>query len=266
MFFAVLPAHVFIYKDVKCDVNSILQYMSNGMSSEHLWYLKVLFVIMVILFPICKIPVRYKFINVVVLLFLALKFASFAHLPAYSLVMNYSYYFLLGFAFPNIFNPCIKKISAKKYFDVSQNVLFIIVSAIMIFEQVRIQKSFETYYGAWNLSGHQNEYVFVSSITTIWLYLLVDFIVDRSIIEKLSHNKIIDLISQYSLFIYVYHILISGIVAKLFVDPIFDLLPHTFVVSAIRKVVGVIIMIGGPIGVKILLDFCELKVNYLYKK
>ena len=53
---------------------------------------------------------------------------------------------------------------------------------------------------------------------------------------------------------YIYHIIISNILALLIVDPAFTLFPKIHVIRVVRKIVGVLAMIFGPIAVNLGLD------------
>lgn len=252
--FAILPEHLFLYKDVPWDINAILQYIAHDMPNEHLWYLQTLFIIMVIMYPFCKLSKKYKYLNVIVLFILAINFNYFGGLVAYHLELNYSFYFMLGFSVPNIIEPLYEKDGLHKVLKGWKNLLCIITTGIMVYGQYLIQCHFETYYGAWNLAAHRNRFLLVSTLTIIWLYMMVSVVLSPKIVTKIAQNKVVRLIDRYSLTIYIYHIIISNILALLIVDPVFTLFPKIHLIRIARKVVGVLAMIFGPIAVNLGLD------------
>ena len=104
------------------------------------------------------------------------------------------------------------------------------------------------------MAAHRNRFLFVSTLTIIWLYMIVSVVLSPKIVTKLVQNKVVRLIDKYSLTIYIYHIIISNILALLIVDPAFTLFPKIHVIRVVRKIVGVLAMIFGPIAVNLGLD------------
>lgn len=236
---AILPCHLFFYKDVEWKFYSINSFMSS-VPNEHLWFLWILFWIFVVTFHILKyIAKPYWWAGAVFVGILGGIFLL--PLNANINLIRYSYYFVLGFVIGNSGNVLEYLRRHRIFFSL----VVIVVTIGMVVGQIHIQKTYETYVGAWFITSHLKSYLCISTVTILDLYLLVEYFATS--ITCIMDTKIMKCLDKDSFFVYIYHLFAGIFAARLIIIPIFNCLPQNIFFKVLIDVVGVLSSIVIPI-------------------
>lgn len=237
---AILPCHLLFFNDVEFKLDSINLFMES-IENEHLWFLWILFWIFIVTFHLLKYILKTHFGLGLVFLGI-LGYIFLLPLTANINLIRYSYYFVLGFIIGNR-GKLLEYLRTRK----SIFTLIIIVTTIVtIMGQIYIQKTYETYVGAWFIVSHLKSYLCVSTITILDLYLLAEYF--KKGITYIMSIKIINYIDRDSLYIYIYHLVAGKAASEFVITPIFKHLPQNYF-GEIKNIVGVLNCIFIPITI-----------------
>lgn len=238
---AVLAAYLTIYKDVPWNLGSIMVYASTSLQSEHLWYLQTIFWVTLLLYPLLLLLERLNKAFLFLLLGIALIVIFVMPLPAYTLVLRYSWYYYVGYLIARY------KVFSQEWFQ--KHLLLTWVAGIGLIVssfagQVFFQRYYEAYIGAWFIVEHYRSFLAVSTVTVLAFVFLVNELAPMFV--KIYHFAFIRILDEESLNIYIYHIFLWSLVAVNILDPIMKFIPPTPFFLILRKIVGVLCALYLP--------------------
>lgn len=215
----VLPTELFITKITPVTVEGICSRIISILSGNvaHLWFLLMLFWVMLIFIPVsylvkhyCTTKPKRTIINVgvqvvCIYIFLCTNLVTGWGGYSFNQVVRYMYYFYLGMIFSQY------KELINNYIKQNRLMLFVISLVLFLNCLVYLIQNFETYVGAWFITSHLSQYLFLSTSFIFVFYFCAVSIDDC--ISKTPH--IITLLDVLSLKIYYVHIMVGEIAIKI---------------------------------------------------
>ena len=214
----VLPTELFITKITPMTLDGIGARIISILSGDvaHLWFLLMLFWVMLIFTPVTYFIKRYCttklkraaiYTAILVVCIYVFLYSNFMVWGVYSSnqVVRYMYYFYLGMIFSRY------KELINNYIKQNRQVLFAISLVLFLNCLVYLIQNFETYVGAWFITSHLSQYLFLST-SFIFVFYFCAVSIDNCITKT---PNIINLLDVLSLKIYYVHIMVGEIAIKI---------------------------------------------------